>query len=89
MGEEVQMDIARAVEERNCIQAEIDLASRRCRQHVFIAHSEALRAQKLSPKLDSATKHVMTSVQEIVSISQTDGIHDVSSPRTGSKSTSH
>lgn len=61
--EEKQMAIAYAVEERNCIQAEVDLASRRCRLLVFAAHNQALRAQHLNTKLETAGEHIAVSVQ--------------------------
>lgn len=73
LSEEQQMALAYAVEERNCLQAEIDLASRRCRQHVFAAHGQALRAQKLASKFDSISKQVAVSVKEVVHKAQSDG----------------
>jgi hypothetical protein len=60
------MHIAQTMEERNCLQAEIDLVSRRFRQHVYAAHSCVLRADKLALRQDSVTKHVITTVQTIV-----------------------
>lgn len=60
------MAIAFAWEERNSLQAEVDLASRRCRQMLFAAQTYAVRAERLSEQLDAATKRVHVSVQNIV-----------------------
>ncbi len=62
---EVQMAIAFALEERNCIQAEMDLAARRCRQLVFAANTQALRAQQLFDKLGVATSDVVQAIQNV------------------------
>ena len=63
---EHRMAIAFAWEERNSLQAEVDLASRRCRQMLFAAQTYAVRAERLSEQLDAATKRVHVSVQNIV-----------------------
>jgi len=73
--EETRMAIAQAMEERNCLQAEIDLASRRCRQHVYAAHSCALLADKLATRQDVVSKHVVTTVQAIVNKQSPPGVH--------------
>lgn len=71
------MAIAYAVEERNCIQAEVDLASRRCRQLVFAAHNQALLADKLNAKLDTVEHNISLSVQDVLENPETpyDGTH--------------
>ena len=64
--EATRMTIAHAMEERNCLQAEIDLASRRCRQYVYAAHSYALLADRLATRQEVVSNHVVTTVQAIV-----------------------
>jgi hypothetical protein len=63
---EVQMDIAQALEQQNCLQAEIDLFSHRCRQFVYAAHGCALRADKLAAEREAIRTRVSKSVQGIV-----------------------
>ena len=60
------MAIACAIEERNCIQAEVDLAARRCRQHVFVAHHQALLAARLNSKLDVVGDEVTATVYSAI-----------------------
>jgi len=60
------MAIAQAIEERNCIQAELDLASRRFRKLVYAAHAQALRAERLSAEYATASQQVVRSVQDVV-----------------------
>ena len=60
------MDIAQAVEEQNCLQAEIDLFSHRCCQFVYAAHSCVLRADKLTTQHEAIHTCVTKSVQGII-----------------------
>jgi hypothetical protein len=64
--EETQMAIAQAIEERNCLRAEVDLASRRFRKFVYAAHAQALRAERLATEYASASQQVVSSVQGVV-----------------------
>jgi hypothetical protein len=70
LSEEERVDIACAIEEGNCLQAEVDLASRRCRQFVFAAHKQALLADKLNAKLGTVKRSVNTSVRGAVASQQ-------------------
>ena len=78
--EETQMVIAQAIEERNCLQAEIDLASRRCRQHVYAAHGCALLADRLAVRQDAVSKHVVLTVESIVNKASPPGRHSPKTP---------
>jgi hypothetical protein len=60
------MDIAQALEQQNCLQAEIDLFSHRCRQYVYAAHGCALRADKLTAQHEAIRTRVIKSVKGIV-----------------------
>jgi hypothetical protein len=60
------MAIAYAIDGRNCIQAEVDLASCRSRQLVFAAHHQALLAQKLSTKLEATGQQISEEVGDTV-----------------------
>jgi hypothetical protein len=66
MSEQRQMSIAYAVEERNCLQAEIDLASRRCRQLVFAAHNHALEAENLNAKRETVGLYIFRSMRDVI-----------------------
>jgi hypothetical protein len=66
LSEETRVDIACAIEEGNCLQAEIDLASRRCRQLVFATHKQALCADKLNAKLGTVKQNISTRLQDAI-----------------------
>jgi hypothetical protein len=57
------MVIAYACEERNSLQAEVDLASRRCRQMLFAAQTYAVRAEKINLQVNAATQRVLVAIQ--------------------------
>jgi hypothetical protein len=73
-----QMAIAFVVEERNCIQAEVDLASRRCRLLVFAAHNQALQATQLNSRLDTMGDAIAKTVEDV---SNKEGVHIYSPSR--------
>jgi hypothetical protein len=60
------MAIAQAIEERNCLRAEMDLASRRFRKFIYAAHAQALRAERLATEYATASQQVVSSVQGVV-----------------------
>jgi hypothetical protein len=60
------MEIAQAIEKRNCIQAEIDLASRRFRHLIYATHAQALRAERLSTEHATASQQVFKSVRTVI-----------------------
>lgn len=66
LSEETRVDIAYVIEEGNCLQAEVDLASRRCRQLVFAAHKQALRADRLNAELSTVRRNISTRLQDVV-----------------------
>jgi len=60
------MALAYAIEERNCMQVELDLAARRCRQYVFAAHHQALIAARINTTLDSVADEVQASIHSAI-----------------------
>jgi hypothetical protein len=66
LNEETQMALAFAIEERNCMQAELDLAARRCRQYIFAAHHQALIATRINTTLGSAAGKVHASIHSAI-----------------------
>jgi hypothetical protein len=60
------MALACALEERNCVQAEVDLAARRFRQLVFAAHHQAILAGSLNTRLDAVQQQVAASVRDAI-----------------------
>jgi hypothetical protein len=81
LSEEERVDIACAIEEGNCLQAEVDLASRRCRQLVFAAHKQVLLADKLNAKLGTVKQNVTTSVRGAVASHQASRDNEFSTDR--------
>ena len=60
------MALAVQVEERNCLQAKIDFAARRCRYHAFSSHHHHLKAEKLQKQIDKVSKDVHAAVTDAV-----------------------
>jgi hypothetical protein len=60
------MDLAIQVEERNCVQLEINLAARRCRYHTFSAHHHRLTNEELQKKLEGVSKGLSASVTNAI-----------------------
>jgi hypothetical protein len=54
------------VEERNCLQAKIDLAARRCRYHTFSSHHHQLKVEKLKKQMMKVSKEVDAAVADAV-----------------------
>jgi hypothetical protein len=85
LNEETQVDIAATIEEGNCLQAEVDLASRCCCQLVFTAHKQVLHADRLNTKLSTVRRDITTSVQDAM-IANHQTKHDSISQHTGGHS---
>ena len=66
LNEETQMALVYAIEERNCMQVELDLAARCCRQHIFAAHHQALVAARINTTLNSVADGVHASIHSAV-----------------------
>jgi len=57
------MTIAYACEERNSLQAELDLVSQHCRQMLFGAQTYAVRADKLNAKVDEVSQCIFKAIE--------------------------
>lgn len=66
MNEATQIALAMQVEERNCLQTELDLAARRSRYHTFTSHHHSLTVDKLQKKLDKVNQTVSAAVADAV-----------------------
>jgi hypothetical protein len=66
LSEEKRMALASAVEERNCVHAEANLASHRCRQLVFAAHSQALLMGKFNSKAEAISQQIAQSIRDAI-----------------------
>jgi hypothetical protein len=60
------MAVACAVEERNCKQAEMELAARRCRQHILAARHQALLAARLNMNIGPLGDEIRVMVKSAV-----------------------
>jgi hypothetical protein len=66
MGAEDQMVLAEKLEERNCLQAEIDPASRRYRALLYEAHRCELRTMRLCGQRDAIQQDAIQNIQVFV-----------------------
>jgi hypothetical protein len=66
LDEATRIALAMQVEERNCLQAEIDLASRRCRYNTFTSHHHGLTATNLQKKLEKVSQAVSVSIADAI-----------------------
>jgi hypothetical protein len=88
LDEATRISLAIQVEKRNCIQAEINLAKRRCRLNTFSAHHNGLSATTLEKKLDKHSKELSASVADAIKkhkASQPHNCTQVPHPNTGRK----
>ncbi|KIM91348.1 hypothetical protein PILCRDRAFT_126844 [Piloderma croceum F 1598] len=66
LDEATRIALAVQVEERNCLQVEINLAARRCRYHTFSSHHQQLKVERLKEQLNKVSKEVDAAIADAV-----------------------